>query len=152
MAIKRLCCLSEAITLSTCCVKIYHFCVVCTSYNTPKPKCVQQPYFFIPLVDGIPDTSWRHYMDTLSVLLALCAGNPPITGGFPAQRPVMRNFDVSFDASLNKLLYTQSKSTHTHTHTLRCAMCIWKLLLADGLSKTYHSLCNTERDLVQFTI
>ena len=40
---------------------------------------------------------WRHQMETFSVLLALCAGNSPITGEFPAQRPVTRSFDVSFD-------------------------------------------------------
>ena len=33
-------------------------------------------------------------MKTLSALLALCEGNPPITGGFPSQRPVTRSFDV----------------------------------------------------------
>ena len=31
---------------------------------------------------------WRHQMETFSALLALCAGNSPVTGGFPAQRPV----------------------------------------------------------------
>ena len=25
-------------------------------------------------------------METLSALLSLCAGNPPVTGGFPSQR------------------------------------------------------------------
>ena len=33
-------------------------------------------------------------METFSALLAFCAGNSPITGEFPAQRPVTRNFDV----------------------------------------------------------
>ena len=36
-------------------------------------------------------------METFSALLALCAGNSPVTGEFPAQRPVPRSFDVSFD-------------------------------------------------------
>ena len=36
-------------------------------------------------------------MATFSALLALCAGNSPITSEFPAQRPVMRNFDAFFD-------------------------------------------------------
>ena len=43
---------------------------------------------------------WRHQMETFSALLALCAGNSPISGEFPAQRPVMRSFDVFFDLSL----------------------------------------------------
>ena len=40
-------------------------------------------------------------METLSALLAICAGNSPVTGEFPAQRPVTRNFDV-FDLRLSK--------------------------------------------------
>ena len=31
----------------------------------------------------------RHQMETLSALLAICAGNSPVPGEFPAQRPVM---------------------------------------------------------------
>ena len=38
---------------------------------------------------------WRHQMETFSALLAICAGNSPATGKFPAQRPVTRSFDVS---------------------------------------------------------
>ena len=41
-------------------------------------------------------------METFSALLALCARNSPVTGEFPAQRPVTRSFDVFFDlASMN---------------------------------------------------
>ena len=47
---------------------------------------------------------WRHQMKTFSALLALCAGNSPVTGKFPAQRPVTRSFGVSFDLHLNKQL------------------------------------------------
>ena len=35
-------------------------------------------------------------METFSALLALCVGNSPVAGEFPAQRPVTRSFDVSF--------------------------------------------------------
>ena len=34
----------------------------------------------------------------------LCGGNPPVTGGFPSQRPVTQSFDVFFDVHLNKQL------------------------------------------------
>ena len=34
-------------------------------------------------------------METFSASLAICAGNSPVTGEFPAQRPVTRSFDVS---------------------------------------------------------
>ena len=33
----------------------------------------------------------------ISALLAICEGNPPVTGGFPSQRPVTLSFDVFFD-------------------------------------------------------
>ena len=39
---------------------------------------------------------WRHQMETFSALLAICAGNSPVTGEFPARRPVTRSFDVFF--------------------------------------------------------
>ena len=51
---------------------------------------------------------WRHQMEAFSALLALCAGNPPITGEFPSQKPVTRSFDVFFDLRLNKRLSKQS--------------------------------------------
>ena len=39
-------------------------------------------------------------METFSALLALSEGNSPVTGEFPAQRPVTRSFDVFFDLRL----------------------------------------------------
>ena len=51
---------------------------------------------------------WRHQMVTFSALLAICAGNSPVPGEFPTQRPVTRSFDVFFDLRLNKQLSKQS--------------------------------------------
>ena len=51
---------------------------------------------------------WCYQMETFSALLAFCAGNSPVTGEFPAQRPVTHAFDVSFDLCLNKQLCKQS--------------------------------------------
>ena len=51
---------------------------------------------------------WRHQMETFSALLAICAGNSPVPGKFPTQRPVTRSFDVYFDLSPNKRLSKQS--------------------------------------------
>ena len=36
-------------------------------------------------------------MKTFSALLAICAGNSPVPGEFPAQRPATRSFGVFFD-------------------------------------------------------
>ena len=51
---------------------------------------------------------WRHQIETFSALQALCAGNSPVTGEFPAPWPVTRSFEVSFDLRLNKRLSKQS--------------------------------------------
>ena len=45
---------------------------------------------------------WKHFL-----LLALCEGNPPATGGSPSQRPVTRSFDIFFDLCLNEWLSKQ---------------------------------------------
>ena len=64
-------------------------------------------------------------METFSALLAICAGNLPVTGEFPAQRPVTRSFDVFFDLRLIKQL---SKQT------------IMRLVIWDAVAPTMKSL------------
>ena len=51
---------------------------------------------------------WRQQIETFPALLAICAGNSPVPGEFPAQRPVTQSFDVFFDLRLNKRLSKQS--------------------------------------------
>ena len=51
---------------------------------------------------------WRHRMEIFSALLTFCAGNPPVPGEFPTQRPVTRSFDVFFDLRLNQRLSKKS--------------------------------------------
>ena len=46
-------------------------------------------------------------METFSALQAICAGNSPVPGELPAQRPVTRSFDVFFDLHPNKRLSKQ---------------------------------------------
>ena len=52
---------------------------------------------------------WRHQIETFSALLPLCAGNSPVTGEIPSQRPVTLSCDVFFDLHLNKVLSKQSR-------------------------------------------
>ena len=77
-------------------------------------------------------TWWRHQMETFSALLAICAGNSPVAGEFPAQRPVARNFDVFFDLRLNERLskhswcwwlYTPSSPLWRHSNEKMSPMC-----------------------------
>ena len=62
-------------------------------------------------IDTLSTSWWRHQMETFSALLALCAGNSPVTGEFPAQRPVTRSFDVFFDLCLNNMNKRLSKDS-----------------------------------------
>ena len=60
-------------------------------------------------------------METFSALLALCEGNSPVTGEFPAQRPVTRSFDVFFDLRLSEQSWgwwfeTPSRSLWRHSN------------------------------------
>ena len=63
-------------------------------------------------VAQIPASGTKHddvikkKMETFSALLAICAGNSPVTGELPTQRPVTRSFDVFFDLRLNKRFST----------------------------------------------
>ena len=55
-------------------------------------------------------------MEAFSALLAICAGNSPVTGEFPAQRPVTRSFDVFFDLRLNKRLSDNGEAGDLRRH------------------------------------
>ena len=83
---------------------------------TEWAPCAMPPYKWTMLIradsGNCPSTGnhawWRHQMETFSALLAICAGNSPVTGEFPAQRPVTRSFGVFFYLRLNKRLSKQS--------------------------------------------
>ena len=70
-----------------------HFAAM--SAGVLDPPCITSPW-------------WRHQMELFSALLAICAGNSPFYGEFPAQRPVTRSFDVFFDMHPNKQLSKQT--------------------------------------------
>ena len=46
-------------------------------------------------------TRWRHKMETFSTLLAIYAGNSPVSGEFPSQRPVTRSFHARINDWVN---------------------------------------------------
>ena len=57
--------------------------------------------------DTLNNSWWRHHMETFSALLAICTGNSPVPGEFPAQRPATRSFAIFFDLRLNNRLSKQ---------------------------------------------
>ena len=83
---------------------------------------------------------WRHQMETFSALLAICAGNSPVPGEFPTQRPVTRSFDVFFDLRLNKRLSKQSWGWWLET----LSRPLWRHRNAICHSRTTHRRLNLE--------
>ena len=76
----------------------------CVECATAKRLCLLMQYLHSARTNSL----WRHQMEIFSALLAICAGNLPVTGEFPAQRPLTGSFDVFFDRRLNKRLSKQS--------------------------------------------
>ena len=99
---RKIHCLSNWRDLSCCC-HVLHFAQ--TKYIThfgSKRFVMNMSHIVMPLISW-----WRHQMETFAALLAICAGISPVTGEFPAQRPMTRNFDVFFDLRPNKRLSKQ---------------------------------------------
>ena len=94
-------------------------------HNYFLPRCVTAaPYCLMDYLLNFNPTFGKYYynhaekfvpalqddvikIETFSTLLTLCAGNSPVTGEFPSQRPVTRSFDAFFHLRLNKRLSKQ---------------------------------------------
>ena len=72
-------------------------CVYTIGYTVASHRC---------LLHSKP--GWCHDMKTFSALLALCEGNPPVTGGFPSQKISKVGFDFAFVVKLNSSMSKQS--------------------------------------------
>ena len=74
-------------------------CRLLGSASVACPRLIPLAWLFPhePLVR----TWWRRQMQTISALLALCAGNSSVTSDFPSHRPVMQSFGVFVDVWTN---------------------------------------------------
>ena len=68
-----------------------------------KPGCIHH------IQEAFDIAWWRHQVETFSASLSFCAKISPVTGEFPAQRPVKRGFDVFFDLGLHQQLSKQCR-------------------------------------------
>ena len=76
---------------------------VCSVFGRLSTQVLREAYRnMVRFIHKLQMSWWRDQMETFSALLAICAGNSPVAGEFPTQRPVKRSFDVSFDLRLNK--------------------------------------------------
>ena len=74
----------------------------------------------------------------ISALLALCAGNSPVTCEFPAQRPVTRSF-VFIDMRLSKRLDKQHRRRWFETPSRS----LWRYCNGEWISTTSNSMIYT---------
>ena len=77
----------------------YTFAAICVwKYHWIHTKSVHH----IPVTCVLFTMSWwLHQIETFSVLLAICAANSPVTGKFPALKPVAWSFDFFICAWIN---------------------------------------------------
>ena len=100
---------------------------------------------------------WRHLMETFSALLAICAGNSPVPGEFPTQRPVTRSFDVFFDLQrLSKQRWgwwfetppcplRRHRNARQNLRSLRCMIGTFLVLSVHMLYSFNHITCTNLR-------
>ena len=107
-----------------------------------------------------PYTWWRHLMEIFSALLAICAGNSPVPGEFPTQRPVTQSFDVFFDLRLNKWLSKQwwgwwfetpSYPLWRHCNDLGCYRCMVMWFQLSVNCHTHRYIVMTIRRQISYT-
>ena len=65
-------------------------------------------------------------------------GNPPVTGGFPSQRPVVWGFDIYFDLRLNKRLNEQSNPGDLRRHQVHYDVTV--IYIRDQISVRIHRI------------
>ena len=70
-----------------------------TPYDVSRTQCGSTVFRLNSEHDDV--IKWKHFPRNWPFV---CAGNSPVNGEFPAQRPVTRNFDVFFNLRRNKWL------------------------------------------------
>ena len=71
-------------------------------------------------------------METFSDLLAICAGNSPVTGEFPARRLVTRSFDVFFNLRLKNVWVNIGEAGDLRRHRAHYDIIVMLLALCLG--------------------
>ena len=73
-------------------------------------------------------------METFSAVLAICAGNSPVPGEFPAQRPVTRSFDVFLICTRINCWVNNREAADLRRYRADYDVIVMKVLQYDSLS------------------
>ena len=77
-------------------------------------------------------------MEEFSALLAMCAGNSPVPGECPAQRPVTRSFDVFFDLRLNNYWVNNREAGDLRRYSVHYDVIVMSNPRSQGPSSQHH--------------
>ena len=80
-------------------------------------------------------------MKTFSALLALCAGNSPVTNEIRSQRPVMRSFDLFFDLRLNNRFSKHRNAGDLRSHGADYDVTVMNFIFMDHCSWLINLSC-----------
>ena len=82
-------------------------------------------------------------METFAALLAIYAGNSPVPGEFPTQRPVTRSFDVLFDLRLNKRLSNNGEACDLRRYRVHYDVTVMMTYSISGIVQCWFFLLST---------
>ena len=87
--------------------------------------------------------SWCHQMETVSMLLALCEGNPPATSGFPSQMANSTGFDVFLTTFINQMTAYKlaDKNLKMHKFWVLSPLIYGRAVLIGILTKRWAHFC-----------
>ena len=88
---------------------LHHLIIIIVQTYLYRPEITRLSYISDVSYQYTTHSWWRLQMEDFSALLAICTGNSPVPGEFPAQRPLTRSFDVFFDLRPNTRLNKQSR-------------------------------------------
>ena len=78
---------------------------------------------------------WRHQKETFSALLVICAGNSPVAGEFPAQRPVTRSFDVNTGVAGDLKRHCAHYDVIVMSYTFPSRLFCWLIMIVNMFSQ-----------------
>ena len=77
-------------------------------------------------------------METFSALVAICVGNSPVTGEFPAQRPVTRSFAVFFICVRINSWVNNGKADDLRRHRTHYDVAVMGFLYIASQDRVFH--------------
>ena len=83
--------------------------IIAIKYNTLFPEWTSFKNINKCCSGRIASVPKIHQVEIFSVQQALCERNPPVTGGFPSNRPMTRSFGAFFEVRLSRRLSKQSR-------------------------------------------